>query len=748
MAVAEHPNNPIKPFALRRSLLRVVLLGVLAPLAVVSLLAALAIPQIQQQMVAGQLRSVAAAREAQLNIWSHTLISELNNLLISDETLNQAAAFLEGAPAGEFADEYAVLVSRLTGVVRENRNFDTFFLVNRDGRVVLSTDLTEQSGIVSDQDFYQNGLNNPYVQPPYFDTNRQETVTYAARPFYNANGEIIGVFAGRANNGRLNQVMSSPAAIGDSGETYLVDASYFLLTPNRPRQVGASITTIGAENALDRRSSGAAVYPNYQGQDVLGAYLWLPELRAGVLVEQELAEIRKGAAPGIAVFLGLALAAILVGYMVIRSLSYQFAEPAVELAATSQVIAGGDLTARAARLGALAEFQPITVEFNQMATAVQLQVSDLEDRLLSREVELENRDELLQAYSEVSQTISSIMDPQQLQVSLVELIRDHFELYYVGLFLLDEDGQWAVLKAATGEGGQAMLARKHRLEVAGESMVGWAIANDVERIAHEAEDDPVRLATPELPLTRSEAALPMHSRGQVVGALSVQSTLPNAFDQNLLGFLKAMADQAAVALDNARLFEENRLAIENLNLAYGRLSLTGWQKLLRAPEGLAFSGTSLGVERIKPAWEQTAQTALREKRVTAAEVPDEEGLYPLAIPIQAGAITLGVLSTYKPVEDGRWTEEEIYLLQSITGQLGLALESSRLYEESQRQAEYEQITGRVTANIRERLNIETILQTAAQELRQALNLPEVTVRLAAGPSQPEAVDADDNKVVE
>jgi GAF domain-containing protein len=735
MTAVKQPVSQKIEAPLRRSMLRKLIVGVLLPLALISIITALALPQIQQFIVAGQLRSVVAAREMQLNLWRHTLLSELNNLLLSDETFDKAAGFLEGASAQDFAADYSSLVERLKTVARENRNFDTFFLVNRDGRVVLSTDLSDQSGTVSDQEYYKTGLNNPIVQPPYFDLELQDTVIYAARPFYNAQGEIIGVFAGRANNGRLNQILSSPAEIGATGETYLVDADSILLTPNRPRVVGARIATLGAENAIERRLSGSASYAGYDGQDVLGAYHWLPDFRSGLLVEQQLAEIRTQAAPAAAVIIGLALAAAIVSYIVLRALSYQYAEPVFELAAVSQQITQGNLQARVGSRASLPEFWPVANDYNQMVDAVETTIAGLDQQLEYQNQQLEQRNELLSAYSAVSQTISSIMDPELLQDRLVELIRDYFDLYYVGLFILDEDGKWAELKAATGAGGQTMLAGQHRLAAAGDSMIGWAIANDIERIAHEAGDDPVRLATPELPLTRSEAALPMHSRGQVVGALSVQSTEPNAFEQHLVSVLKAMADQAAVALDNARLFEANRQALDNLNLAYGRLSLTGWQKLLRTPEGLAFAGTASGVEPVRPLWDQVSRTALKEHRIAFSEIADEDGLYPLAIPIRAGMILLGTLTTYKPATDGRWTGEEIDLLQSITDQLGLALESSRLYEESQRQAEHEQITGRVTANFRERLNVETILQTAALELRQALNLPEVTVRLASGQSE-------------
>ena len=90
--------------------------------------------------------------------------------------------------------------------------------------------------------------------------------------------------------------------------------------------------------------------------------------------------------------------------------------------------------------------------------------------------------------------------------------------------LVDENREFAVLRAGTGEAGKSMLARQHAIRI-GEGMIGWAVANARPRVAQEAGDDAVRLATKELPETRSEAAIPLQARGQVIGAISVQSSL-------------------------------------------------------------------------------------------------------------------------------------------------------------------------------------------------------------------------------
>ena len=211
--------------------------------------------------------------------------------------------------------------------------------------------------------------------------------------------------------------------------------------------------------------------------------------------------------------------------------------------------------------------------------------------MADRTQELEQRSSYLVAAAEVGRTAASILEADALVQQVVELIRKDFGLYYVGLFQVDDSGEWAELRAGTGEAGWTMLARGHRLHIGGDSMIGWSITNRQPRIALEAGEDAVRLATPELPETRSEAALPLQSRGRVMGALSVQHTRPGAFDEDTIVVLQTMADQVAVALDNARLFAGRQEALEAVQRAYGEVSSEAWHEMLRSGLGWAFAAT-------------------------------------------------------------------------------------------------------------------------------------------------------------
>jgi GAF domain-containing protein len=337
--------------------------------------------------------------------------------------------------------------------------------------------------------------------------------------------------------------------------------------------------------------------------------------------------------------------------------------------------------------------------------------------------EVEQRSAYLEASAEVARVATSILDTKLLGERVVELIQERFNLYYVGLFTLDETEQWAVLRAGTGEAGRAMLARGHRIRL-GQGMIGWAIARRRARIALEAQVDAVRLAPEELPETRSEAALPLRSRGQVLGALTVQDSRPNAFDPERVVVLQTMADQVAVALDNARLFAESQTALEAERRAYGEISRRAWTEMVR-------SGLDLGYMSSQEAGLAVASGDWQPEMIQASETGQkvQDGGASLAIPITIREHVEGVVRLQKPERAGPWTSDEVTLMESLTEQLEVALESARLYQDSQRRAIQEQLLSEVTTRMRETLDMDAVLQTAVREIGEALDLAEVEVRM-------------------
>jgi GAF domain-containing protein len=282
----------------------------------------------------------------------------------------------------------------------------------------------------------------------------------------------------------------------------------------------------------------------------------------------------------------------------------------------------------------------------------------------------------------------------------------------VGLFLLDKSEEWAILRAGTGEAGKAMLARGHKIKV-GSGMIGWSVANNKARVALDVGQDAVRLQTLELPETRSEAALPLHSRGHIIGALTVQSDKPAAFDEVAISVLQTMADQVAVALDNAHLFEESKAALESARNAYSALTREAWNKLLESPSKMNYRCNEYGV---KPVLEDNLSGFESDPQI-------------LSLPIVVRGEILGMINAQKPPHQGEWTVEEKAMVKTLTDQLAVALENARLYSSTQRQAQRERLITEITSKVRASTSLDTILQTAVQELAQALHIPAGSITL-------------------
>lgn len=368
------------------------------------------------------------------------------------------------------------------------------------------------------------------------------------------------------------------------------------------------------------------------------------------------------------------------------------------------------------------EIEILASSFNSIGERLGGLVSSLESMVEARTAELEKRSVFLRAAAEVSQDVITILDPVDLIPHVVELIRDRFNLYYVGLFLVDEDQEWAVLQAGTGEPGKIMLEQGYRIRI-GEGMIGWCIDHKQARVAMEAEQDTVRLVIPLLPYTRSEAALPLRSRGKVFGALTMQSDQPGVFDEATLAVLQTMVDQVGIALDNARLFSEREEALQSLNRSMREYSQQAWGKSIQSRAVVGYHGDARGITPIVEDGEIGQEQYLREK----TESDSESAI--IQVPIKIRDYVIGVIEARKPSVAGEWSQDEIRMMNTLIDQLGVALENARHYEESQQRADRERILAEITGRVRSSTNINSILQIAVQELSEALQVPRGAIRL-------------------
>jgi GAF domain-containing protein len=366
--------------------------------------------------------------------------------------------------------------------------------------------------------------------------------------------------------------------------------------------------------------------------------------------------------------------------------------------------------------------------------------NSLEQRVSLRTAELEQRTKYLESAAKVQHQLSLLPDPNQLMHHIVETIREQFGFYYVGLFLIDPTNTWIVLQAGTGKAGQLLLNRGQKVRF-GEGLVGWVVANAESRVSLEVGQDAIKLSTPELPLTRSEAVLPLITRERRIGAISMHSDRSGSFDRLLLDVLQIMADQVAVILGNAQLYFELKNNYAQLQNSIQQISTQAWSEFINKRPVIGYQINPNGVTPIND------RNSLARWSFSTSTIKVEIKGNELKVPIQSGGKIIGVVQARKP-SDGRkmqsyWNKNEIQMVQDFIDQLTISLENARLYDISQRNAERERILANVTARVRTSTNVNTILQVAIQELADALHVPRGSIVLK--PAQPDHSDKSGNE---
>jgi len=359
----------------------------------------------------------------------------------------------------------------------------------------------------------------------------------------------------------------------------------------------------------------------------------------------------------------------------------------------------------------------------------------LEERVNQRTIELEtaNRYSLrrarqFEAIVQVNRAITSIHDLDTLLPRIAQVISEQFKIYHTGIFLLDENREYAVLRAASSEGGKKMLARKHQLRVGQTGIVGFVTATGQPRIALDAGADAVFFDNPDLPNTHSEITLPLRYAGQVFGALDAQSDEPNAFSQEDIETLSTLADQVAAAIKNTLTLEEAYDAISKYKNFFNERSIEAWRTMQPTSVGLGFQMTSAAIQPLEEPLkgEHIKQAFAQNKPILKTE--RDGGATLLAIPIRLRGQTVGVVNL-RTKNNYKLTNDDAEMAEAVTERLSFAIESATLLQSTQRRADIERLTAEISSKISSSTYFETILQTAAEELSKALSGSDVLVQI-------------------
>jgi len=653
-----------------------------------------------------------------------------NQQIIAQEAANRVALFLEekistleavaktGDPLYASQEEKKLFLSRLVGL---DPAIQQAMMLDWQGRELAgisrvsqaaSVQLAQRIGSDVIQQVQETGR---YIGPVYVDEKTHEPMTVLAVAITNILGEFRGILVAEVNLKFMWELVDR-LSVGETGRAYVVDRQGNLIAFGDISRVlrGENVAHLREVAEFIRSSAsfdetGAGISQGIVGDPVVSTYVPLETPDWAVVTELPILEayrpiIRTTAIAG-TFLLVMAMIAWGGGTYLARRLS----APLLDLTTVAGRIAGGEIHLQAAREGP-AEVITLADAFNRMTAQLRELIGTLEQRVA-------DRTRNLRAAAEVAWFATTLLDPRELLQQTVEFIRDRFGLYYVGIFLLDETGRWAVLRAGTGEAGRQMISQGHQLEVGGQSMIGQCAARGEARIALDVGEEAVRFDNPLLPRTRSEMAIPLRARGRVIGAMTVQSTEEAAFDEADIAVMQTMADQVAVAIDNARLFAQLQNALEAERRAYGEISRQAWADLLRSRPQWGYRYVHDTLAPIESAWDARMLQAVRTGQ---SVVGDGSGLSTLTVPIRVRDQVVGVLNCRKEEIGQTWTTDEVSLLEALAEQLGVALESARLYDESQRRAIREKMIAEMTARLRASLDPDTVLKTTVQELGRIL----------------------------
>ncbi|MFP4393711.1 MAG: GAF domain-containing protein [Anaerolineales bacterium] len=351
----------------------------------------------------------------------------------------------------------------------------------------------------------------------------------------------------------------------------------------------------------------------------------------------------------------------------------------------------------------------------------------LEQRVEERTAELKKQATQLETITQLNRMVATLPDLQSVLDTSAQLISERLGYYHAGIFLLGPERKWAVLQAASSEGGQKMLARGHRLRVGEEGVVGYVAHTGLPRIALDVGEDVMWFDNPDLPNTRSEIALPLVARGQILGVLDIQTEEREAFIEDDIKVLRVLARGTAIAIDNVRTLEEMRDTLDRLARYQERDALQAWRHALARRNMQVDLSYVAGLTREADPQEVAAiQTHAPATLAEMTTLETPSGTHRLLAPIYVQGRSLGVLAFDKSEP---WQPEELQLSRAVVTQLELALENARLLEETRLRASQERARGEIVSKVRSMGSVDAILRSAAEELGQALRVERSRIQL-------------------
>lgn len=416
----------------------------------------------------------------------------------------------------------------------------------------------------------------------------------------------------------------------------------------------------------------------------------------------------------------LALAMLVIGMAIALITNILITSPLRNLIADMEQAKLGDLDLPVETAKRDDEIGQLAKSFLEMRERVQSLLANFEAQTYAQ-----TRD--IQATQEVSRFAATQRDLQSLMDNVVALIVDRFpNIYHAQIFLLDSEQTYAVLRASTGEAGRQLIESGHRLPVGSVSVIGRVTEERRVIVARDTTGNEFHRRNKYLPETRAELAIPLFVGDDIIGALDVQSKQSNSFSKNQINILQTMADQIAIAIENARLYAESIQRLSLISRENQEAALHAWNEYMRHRRQPALSSEAgaPGQHHISLRQQALARNDYVVGPLTA------HNTVPFAVPIRLREQTLGAVEWELPAAD--FSHEKVQLAQELVNRLAVSLDNARLFQENQRAISRERMVNEIAAKLTQQTTVDDILQVAVREVGQALRVPRASIKMKLG----------------
>ncbi len=684
-----------------------------------------------QNQFSDTLQAISSLKQNQINVIIQQTITELSTM----QQGSGQASILYLLDHPDANDELYQMNSSLAStrirdfLVKQDNRFEEILVMDKTGKVVLSTYLPDEGVSFSNDAFFQKGSVGYFIGLNNFPGKQNtigDTKLLVAAPFYASYGQDVrGVVLLVAKSDDITNILKTTPGLANA-ETYLVDASLEPIT-NTNYQPGRIKSKVIIDNITNKSGEGSGIYDNYAGIPVLGYYRWYPTMQVSLVAEIPESDVFNQTLSTLLVTGLVGLFTIIIAIVTVISTSRGISEPVSALAKVAENFAAGQLDTRA-QGDQKDEIGDLARSFNSMADQLQGIIGNLELRVAERTKDLEKQTLRLRTAAEVARDAASAPNLDEMLERTGRLIRDRFNLYHTGIFLLDEKKEYAVLRASPTQAGHNMIDNNHRLRVGEQGIVGHVAATGEPRIALDTGVDPAYFSNPLLPATRSEMALALKSNEGIIGVLDIQSDQAEAFTQDDIAVMQVMADQLSTAIERSRLLDRVETNLKNMERTYSGFTEQSWLTF-EHPEHQT-SGYKYDNIRLEPI-NKIPEEALSvfqtgETLVVEPSGNNSDGGQSVAIPIRLRGNTIGVVNVH--FQYNEIPEQTIVMVEQVADRLATALENARLLEDSMRNANKERVIGEITSKIGTSVNIHNVLQTAVEELGRAIPGSDVVIQ--------------------